>query len=92
MAKAEKFILENFCLKDMFKEDFIRKLDSIHGDVFPVTVVFINETEEEGVKNGFPIIFNHQSKEEVDKKLLHVESSNTELIERVVKILEEKDG
>ena len=92
MAKAEKFILENFCLKDIFKEDFIKKVESIGKNVFPVTVVFVNETGEENARSAFPILFSHQNKEEVDSKIAHVESPNTDAVSNIIKLLEKEGG
>jgi len=92
MAKAEKFILEDFCLKDVFKEEFIKKVESIGENVFPVTIVFVNETGEENTKSAFPIVFSHQNKGEVDNKIAHIESPNTDAVNNITKLLEEKDG
>jgi len=90
MAKAEKFVIENIAISDLIKEDFLEKLKKIDMNIFPVSLLFINEKEKEGVKQAFPLILNHQNNEEVKNRILHVESPNTELVKALTKILEEK--
>lgn len=90
MAKAEKYLIENYTLHDLFKEEFLNKLKELKGETFPVSVVLVNVLENNGNKQGSPLILNHQSADEVKSKVLHVESPNTDLVERAIEILESK--
>ena len=42
-------------------------------------------------KEVFPIIFSHQSNEEVKKRITHLEYPNTELLNELKKILNKKN-
>ena len=88
MAKAEKLLIENKLLKDFLKDDFTNKLDKF-GKIFPISIVFINEIERDGKKISNPIIISHQNNEEVKNKIIHVESPDSDLIDKIVKLIEE---
>lgn len=88
MAKPEKYLLENYSIEEMFNEKFIEKLKSLKKDIFPVSVVFINEKNEGGCLKADPIIFSHINKNEVKNKKLHIESPDTEIVESIIKIIE----
>jgi len=90
MAKAEKFMIENISISDLIKEDFLKKIEKIDSNIFPVSLLFISEKGEGKIKQASPLILNHQSNEEVKNRILHIESPDTELVESVTKILEEK--
>jgi len=90
MAKAEKVQIENVTLNDIFKDEFIKKVKKLGKNIFPITVVFINEFDKDGKKQAYPLVLNHQSNKEVENKILHIESPDTDLLESFVKLLEKK--
>lgn len=90
MAKTEKVLIEHASLKDIFKEEFLEKLNESGKDIFPVTIVFMNEFDVEGKKQAYPIVLNHISNDEVKNKVLHVESPNSELLELFIRIIEKR--
>jgi len=77
-------------LQDIFKDDFLKKLKKLGQNIFPVTVVFMNEFEKDGKKMAQPIVFNHQNNNEVKERIMHIESPNTELLGSISKLLEKK--
>ncbi len=87
-AKPEKFALEGITINDLIKESFLKKLKDKDNNIFPVSLVFINEKGNEKNRQFSPLIISHQSNEEVKNKILHVESPDTELAKFVTKILE----
>ncbi|MCX6742062.1 MAG: hypothetical protein NTX24_02715 [Candidatus Pacearchaeota archaeon] len=91
MVKIEKVILENYCITDIFKEDFIEKIKGLSGETFPISLVLINEKGSEDKKEVSPIIFSHQSNEEIKKKIMHLESPNTDLLNELLKVLKNKN-
>ena len=90
MAITEKVLIENKSLKDVFKEDFLESISTKEGELFPVNIMFIHETEKNGKKLGFPIIINHGNNQEVKDKKLHLESPSQEMLEKFIKALENK--
>lgn len=90
MAKSEKVLIENASLKDIFKEDFLEQISKSAKDIFPVTVVFMNEFDIDGKKQAYPIALNHNNNNEVKNRILHIESPNTELLELFIKAIEKR--
>lgn len=91
MALSEKVIIENISILDVFNENFINKLNSLkrlNEDLFPAAIVFVSEIEKDGKKQAYPLIFSHQSVEEVKSRKLHIESPNTDLLTSVTKLME----
>lgn len=85
--KAEKIVIDNKSIKDIFKDDFIHKLKKTNRNIYPVNIVFISETEKNGSKQIQPLVFSHQTSEEVQKNIMHIESPDTELVEIISKII-----
>lgn len=90
MAISEKVIIENKSILDVFNESFIIKLKSLKRELFPAAIVFISELEKDGKKEAYPLIFSHQSSEEVKNKKLHIESPDTDLLKSVTELIEEE--
>ena len=90
MAKPEKVLIEHASLKDIFKDEFLQRITESGKDIFPVTIVFMNEFDVEGKKQAYPIILNHNSNDEVKNKILHIASPNSELLEMFIKIIERR--
>jgi hypothetical protein len=90
MAKSEKVLIEHASLRDIFKEDFLEQIKASGKDIFPVTIVFMNEFDVDGKKQAYPIVLNHNNNDEVKNRILHIESPNTELLELFIKAIEKR--
>lgn len=91
MAKAEKYIVESKNIKMFLKEDFLEKMESL-GDVFPISLVFMAKDEiNDEVNKLDTIVFSHQNDKEVENNILHVNSQDTEMLDKIIKELE-KNG
>ena len=90
MAIPEKVLIENKSLKEVFKKDFLESILTKDGEIFPVNIMFIHETEENGKKIAFPIIISHGDSQEVKDKKLHLESPNQNMLEKFINALENK--
>jgi hypothetical protein len=88
MAKAERVIIEKKFLKDIFRKEFLDIIQKVGGNVFPISVILLNEVVNEKSKMAFPIVINHQNKEEVNNGILHIESPNTDLVDKLSKLME----
>ena len=89
MAKAEKVLIEGKFLKDFFKDEFIDKMNKLGAETFPISIILLRERKRNGKKEAYPIILNHQNKDEVQNGKLHVESPDTDLVDRFSKMIEE---
>ena len=90
-AKAEKFVLEGITINDLIKEDFLKELRKKDSNIFPISLVFISEKGNEKMKQGFPLVLSHQSNEEINNKILHIESPDSDLVESLKEILEKEN-
>ena len=88
MAIPEKVLIQNKSLRDLFKEDFLESISAKEGELFPVNITFIHETEKDGKKLGFPIVISHGNDREIKDKKLHLESPDQEMLEKFIKALE----
>ena len=88
MAIPEKVLIQNKSLREVFKEDFLESISTKEGELFPVNIMFIHETEKDGKKLGFPIIISHGNVQEVKDKKLHLESPDQGMLEKFIKALE----
>jgi len=88
-AKPEKFVLEGITINDLIKEDFLEELRKKGGNIFPISLVFINEKSNEKMKLVSPLILSHQNNEEINNKILHIESPDSNLVESLKAMLEE---
>ncbi len=88
MARSEKLLIDGKTLSEIFDKKFIEDISKL-GNIFPINVVLISETEKDGKKETMPIIINHNSRLELEKKILHVECIEPKLLESVSKLLEE---
>ena len=87
-AKPEKFALEGITINDLIKEDFLEKLKKREENIFPISLVFLSEKSKEKMKLVSPLILSHQSNEEINNKILHIESPDSNLVESLKEILE----
>lgn len=84
-TKVEKFRVEEFSLEKIFNPDFISKLKK-YGEFFPVQTAFVRESEDENVSNS-EIIFTIKNSIERKQNIVHIESSDSDVLENLVKDL-----
>lgn len=90
VKKEEALIMEGVGLKDIFKEAFLKKLEEKKLGVKPITAVFIlSEDIDEKNKIEFPIILSHINADEIQKRILHINSENRKSSEVFIKLLGE---
>lgn len=90
MAKPERVVLEGKNLRMFLNESFLKKIESL-GNILPISIFFIRKKVEGKKTNIAPLLFNHQTDKEIENNILHVESADLELLEKVVKKIENED-
>ena len=88
MARTEKLIIDGKTLSEIFDKSFMEKISKLGKNIFPVNAVFIYEIQEKENKQSIPIIINHNSRLEIENKVLHVECVEPVLLESIGKIIE----
>lgn len=88
MVIPEKVLIEKKSLKDIFKKEFLDSISTSNGELFPVNVMFIHESEKDGKKQAFPVVLSHGNNQEVVNRKLHLESPNEDILNRFIKALE----
>jgi hypothetical protein len=78
---VEKVRLEGVTIRDVLKEDFIK---AIGQEYSPALLLLINK------EGKMMTILSHQNPEELVKKIIHVESQDPKVVERLSKFLEKK--
>ena len=81
MAAFEKVRVEGMALRDVFKPDFLSKIDDRGENIFPISIAFVRESEKDGKLHSSLITFSHQNNDEVKNKILHIESEDPELLD-----------
>ena len=92
MAAVEKVRLEGMALRDVFKPNFLCKIDDAGENIFPISVAFVRESEKYGKLHSSLITFSHQNNDEVKNKVLHIESEDPELLDIFLKIIEREQN
>jgi hypothetical protein len=89
VIKAEKVLVEKINLKELLNKDFLDKLIKINGTkLFPINITFMNEKNIKGKPIFCSVVMGHESNEDVDKNIVHITSEDTELVEKISKILD----
>lgn len=94
MVKPEKVLMEDFLVSDVIKKDFLEDIKKIKGETFPIAIVLVNEIEkegEEGVKSS-SIAMSHRDKTEINNKKVHLESSDPDLLDSMIKLIQGRKG
>ncbi len=81
-AKKEKVILENVSIEKILDNNFVNLFKKEFGnDAIPIGIIFISRL--------IPIIVNHEDQNEVDNRIVHINSQDEQLIEKIVKVFEQ---
>jgi len=73
--------IQGFLIKDLLKDDFVKELAQLKADLDPVALVLIGKV---------PLTLGHQKKEEIDKKIIHINCPNSELLDKFVNLIKKK--
>ncbi len=80
-SKIEKVQITGFDLEEIFSEEFLKKLKEL-DDFFPTTVAFFMDGDEKKGKNATHIVMNIQNSVERKQKIIHIESSDSEILKK----------
>lgn len=83
--KAEKFKVEGFSLEEVFNKEFLDKINEL-GEFFPVQMAFVRESDDDKVLNS-EIVFGVKNTVERKQKIIHIESSDTDVLENLMEKL-----
>ena len=92
MPEAEKYKFTNISIKDLLKEELVKKIEESKLHIFPINLVLIYEEGEGNKKKVSPIILSHQNEKEIKEKTLHLDSPDMTSLKAFSKIIEELGG
>ena len=84
--KKERVEMQHVRLSDLLNKDFYNTVIQKLEDVEPVSIVFINK------KTNVPLILLHQTKDEIEKNIIHVESTDEHYLDKMITILDKKES
>lgn len=84
VEEIEKFRLHGIDVNKLLNEKFVSKLSTLEN-VMATGIILIKTKDNIPT----PLIITHQDKEEVEEKILHVESSDQDLLNKVKEIIKE---
>lgn len=88
--EIEGLRVSGLSIRDFLKEDFVEEMDRISPDIDVVALVMMKKNGKKAMST--PIIFNHQSAEEIKSKTLHLDCSDAKTLEMVKKMIEKRMG
>ena len=82
--EIEKVRLDKISITQLLNENFVKELDELKEGIIPITVVMIT------TKNNVPIplIISHQNKKEVEEKIIHIESPDSNFLNKIKDIIQ----
>ncbi len=92
MPEIEKFKLSNLKITQLLNKEFVDRVASNKKfEIDPTHIMLLNveRKEDKKIVNICPIMIGHQSKEEVEKGIVHVDCSNSEVMSFMLKILKD---
>ncbi|HLD49048.1 MAG TPA: hypothetical protein VJB11_01665 [archaeon] len=82
-GEKEKVRLDNIALEDKFDKNFVDALKKEFGDEITLAgIVLIH-------KPVTPIIVNHETQKEVEDKVIHIQSPDGKLIDRISNVMKQ---
>ncbi len=82
--EVEKIRLDKVSLSQLFNQNFINKLDELKEDVFPNAIILIKTKDSVSM----PLIISHQNKKEVEGKIIHIESPDSDFLNKIKNMLQ----
>ena len=90
IRKEEILLFDGISIKDLLKDNFLEKIKEKNLYIDPVAMVLIVFDEKENkLKIQHPIVLAHESKKEVESKIVHITTEKTDASEQFLKVLEE---
>ena len=86
--EVEGLRVKGVLIKDFLKDDFVADIEALNKDVEVVALVVMKKNGEKGIPT--PIVFNHQNTNEVKDKILHLDCSDAEILQKLSKIVEKR--
>ena len=89
IKEREILTFEGLSLNDLLNEKFLEKINKKKLDLNPINIIFMAQKEEEGKQQFCPIILSHESRKEIETKVLHINIDKKIISDDFIKILEE---
>jgi len=80
----EKIRLDNKSASQLLNPDFVKQLSELKQDIIPASIVLIKTKDNISI----PLVISHQSKKEIEEKIIHIESPDQEFLDKVKNIIE----
>jgi hypothetical protein len=90
IEEVEGLRINGISIKDILSKDLIEDFEKENLNINPVSIVFINEDEQDKKKILIPIILGHQNKIEVEKGILHIDSPNEEYLIKIATLIKSR--
>lgn len=84
MAEEESLRLNGIDIKKLLNKDFVGKLEELKEDIVPISIIIVKAKDSMPT----PLIIGHQNKKEVDDKILHIGSPDSNFLNKVKEIIE----
>lgn len=90
IKKEEVSLFEGISIRDLLKDNFLERIKEKKLNIDPVALVLMVFDEKENkLKIHQPIVLAHESKKEVEGKIVHIHTEKTDASEQFFKVLEE---
>ncbi len=83
-VKKEKVEMQDVRISELLDKQFHEKLREELPNLDLTAMVFIDK------KTSIPLLISHQNQEEIDKRVVHLDSMNEEILDTFIKILQKK--
>ena len=81
--EVEGIRVKDILIKDLIKKEFLEKIEEEKLNLAPVALVFMDFSQT----LQLPTILSHQSLNEIKEKVLHINSINSNTVEKIAKII-----
>jgi hypothetical protein len=83
-VKKEKVEMQDVRISELIDKQFYTKLTGELPTLDVTALVFIDK------KTNIPLVVSHQSEEEINKKVVHLDSKNEETLDTFIRILQKE--
>ncbi len=91
IKKKNIVYFEGISIKDFLVDKFLKKLKERNLHIEPISIVFIVSEKDSKKEVPYPIVLNHENKEEIAKKILHISTQDTTTSQKFIELLEEME-
>ena len=92
IKKQEALLFQGVTISELLNKQFLDKMNEKKLLAEPVTLVFMITDTKDGKKNFFPIILSHEDRKEIEGKITHISTEESEASELFIKVLEEMES